>query len=173
MIKNDRISKLWSIRRIGAKSTYDTSLHSVMQMVGFCILVSRMQGNVGVDDSRKLLELLPNLINQKTGILPFVELQKQNDKEYIIITVEDFSVDLYHGHYYMRSGSMTTALHGNQLSDFLLRKSGRTWMCLIPTTYTGLNTILKLLNISKGFQSTDYQMQLMKIIAIKFYISSI
>lgn len=96
---------------------------------GFLYLGVNDEGEViGLDNAEKLLETLPNLINQKTGILPVVKIRDEGGKRYIILTVHPSIVPIsYHGHYYIRSGSVTTELQGPQLSEFLLKKHGVTW----------------------------------------------
>jgi ATP-dependent DNA helicase RecG len=90
---------------------------------------------VGVEDTTKLLETLPNIINQKTGIIPFLEIEHINEKQIVKIIVQASSVPIsYNGRYYLRSGSVVLELLGRELSDFLLRKSGITWDAI--ETYT-------------------------------------
>jgi ATP-dependent DNA helicase RecG len=86
---------------------------------------------VGVEGTTKLLETLPNIINQKTGIIPGVVIEHINEKPIVKIIVQASSVPIsYNGRYYLRSGSVVIELHGRELSDFLLRKSGITWDAL-------------------------------------------
>jgi ATP-dependent DNA helicase RecG len=83
---------------------------------------------VGIENPNKLLETLPNLINQKTGILPLIELKHEENKQFIVINIQESIVPIsFHGHYYIRSGSVTTELQGAQLNDFLLKRTGLTW----------------------------------------------
>jgi len=83
---------------------------------------------IGILNAKKLLQILPQLINQKTGILPYIELIKKENKEIIKITVHPSSAPIsYRGRYYQRSGSIVTELNGNELTHFLLKKSGITW----------------------------------------------
>ena len=83
---------------------------------------------IGVEDTTKLLETLPNIINQKTGIIPNIVVEQIDKKEIIKIIVQSSSVPIsYNGRYYLRSGSVVLELKGRSLSDFLLQKSGITW----------------------------------------------
>lgn len=83
---------------------------------------------VGVENSSRLLEILPNLINQKLGIIASVACVIKEGKPIIVITSTIASVPIsYNGHYYIRSGSVVLELEGRELSDFLLRKNGITW----------------------------------------------
>jgi len=85
----------------------------------------------GVDNITKLLETLPNIINQKTGIIPSVLIEKIEGKQIVKIIVQASSVPIsYNGRYYLRSGSVVLELEGRKLSDFLLQKSGNTWDAL-------------------------------------------
>jgi ATP-dependent DNA helicase RecG len=89
---------------------------------------------IGVENVQKLLETLPNAINNKTGIIPNISIEKQEEKDIIKINVKPSSVAIsYNGKYYLRSGSVCLELEGKDLSDFLLKKSGITWDSL--TTY--------------------------------------
>jgi ATP-dependent DNA helicase RecG len=86
---------------------------------------------IGVENIQQLLESLPNIVNQKTGIIPDISTEKQEGKEIIKINIQSSSVPIsYNGRYYMRSGSVVLELDGRELSDFLLRKSGTTWDAL-------------------------------------------
>ncbi|MCW3994394.1 MAG: putative DNA binding domain-containing protein, partial [Candidatus Bathyarchaeota archaeon] len=82
----------------------------------------------GLKNIKKLLEDIPNTIRNKLGILPSVELNRKSKKEIIKITVPPSSVPIsYNGKYYLRSGSTAQELHGKDLADFLMKKSGSTW----------------------------------------------
>ena len=60
--------------------------------------------------------------------MPDVNLLQENNLYYIEIVTKPSSVPLsLRGRYYYRSGSTNQELSGASLSDFLLRKSGRTW----------------------------------------------
>lgn len=92
---------------------------------------------VGVDDSGKVvglengkaqLELLPNKINNKLGLLVGVELHQQGGKEYLEVSVQGTHAPVsYVGKFYKRSGSNTIELSGGNLTHFLLKKYGKTW----------------------------------------------
>ncbi len=89
---------------------------------------------IGLDDKgnpvtlknvKKLLEDIPNIIRNKLGIIPSVELDKEGA---IKITIDPHSVPIsYNGKYYLRSGSTVQELKGKELADFLIKKSGNTW----------------------------------------------
>ncbi len=83
---------------------------------------------IGVAETTKLLETLPNIINQKIGIIPQLIIDDIEDKQVLKIIIYSSSVPIsYNGRYYLRSGSVVLELQGRELSDFLLKKSGITW----------------------------------------------
>ncbi|MFW6124310.1 MAG: ATP-binding protein [Acidobacteriota bacterium] len=87
---------------------------------------------LGLKNSTKLLEDIPNRIRNKLGIIPSIKLEKDRENEIIRIGVNPSSVPIsYEGKYYVRSGSTTLALEGSELSNFLMNKSGVTWDDLI------------------------------------------
>lgn len=86
-------------------------------------------GNViGVNDSKKLLEDIPNQIRDAMGIIVDVNLLTDGDKEYIEIDVPSYPIGIScKGKYYYRSGSTKQTLTGPALEAFLIRKHGATW----------------------------------------------
>ena len=86
-------------------------------------------GNLeGVRNSKKLLEDLPNKIRNKLGIIPSVEVERKGGKDIIGISVNSASVPIScDGKYYLRSGTTNLELEGNELTNFLMRKVGKTW----------------------------------------------
>jgi ATP-dependent DNA helicase RecG len=86
-------------------------------------------GNVvGVQDSKKLMEDLPNKITNALGIIADVNLNTEDGKEFISITVEKYpSLIGYHGRYYYRSGSVLREIAGKELERALLKSQGITW----------------------------------------------
>ncbi len=82
----------------------------------------------GLSNSKKLLEDIPNKIQNHLGILCDVILHNENEKQYIEIIIKPYEVPIsYQGKYYYRSGSTKQELKGNALNDFLLKKAGKTW----------------------------------------------
>ena len=102
---------------------------------------------IGLDDSgkssglrnvKKLLKDIPNTIRNKLGIIPSVELDKEN---IIKVSVAPSSVPIsYNGKYYLRSGSTVQELQGKYLADFLMKKSGSRWDDIVEERI-GLNDI--------------------------------
>ncbi len=90
------------------------------------------EGNVcGISNAHKLLENLPNQINQTMGLLAQVDLFTQDDKEYISIHVDaaDQAIS-YRGKFYYRSGSTLQEMNGVALQQFILKKSGLSYEAL-------------------------------------------
>ncbi len=87
------------------------------------------QGNpVGLINTKKLLEDIPNTIRNRLSILSTVELDKRAGHKIICITISPSSIPIsFNGKYYLRSGSTVQELRGKELADFLLRKSGIPW----------------------------------------------
>lgn len=86
-------------------------------------------GNVvGINNSKKLLEDIPNKVRDAMGIIVGVNLLTEGGKEYIEIDVPSYSVGIScKGVYHYRSGSTKQVLTGPALEAFLLRKHGATW----------------------------------------------
>jgi ATP-dependent DNA helicase RecG len=118
---------------------------------------------VGVDDegspknlknAKKLLEDLPNKIRNKLGITPSVTIERKKKKEIIHIKISPSSVPIsYDGKYYIRSGSTTQELKGNELTQFLLKKMGKTWdsiSCEATFSEIGISIIENFKNLAKN-----------------------
>ena len=86
-------------------------------------------GNVvGINNSKKLLEDIPNKVREAMGIIVGVNLLTEDGKEYIEIDVPSYPVGIScKGVYHYRSGSTKQVLTGPALEAFLLRKHGATW----------------------------------------------
>ncbi|HMM12401.1 MAG TPA: ATP-binding protein [Bacteroidales bacterium] len=86
-------------------------------------------GNViGISDSKKLMEEIPNKVKDTLGILVDVNLHKNKQGEFLEIVVESYPYPVnYKGQYYVRSGSTKQELKGAALDKFLLRKKGKRW----------------------------------------------
>lgn len=87
------------------------------------------QGNpVELNNTKKLLEDIPNTIRNRLSIMSVVELDKRAGHKIICITISPSSTPVsFNGKYYLRSGSTVQELRGKELADFLMRKSGITW----------------------------------------------
>lgn len=83
---------------------------------------------IGIKDSKKLLEDLPNKCRNILGIIPSVQLKREKDKDIIVIEVEhSYAPISYHGKFYVRSGSTVQELKDKDLTRFLISKSGKDW----------------------------------------------
>ena len=84
--------------------------------------------SVGVAHAKKLLEEIPNKARDILGIIPEVNLLRQDDCDIIEIRVEPSSFPIsYKGEYHYRSGATKQQLKGNALTQFLLKKTGVSW----------------------------------------------
>lgn len=83
---------------------------------------------VGLKNSKKLLEDIPNKIRDILGIVVDVDLHKTEKGDFLKIIVEPqpFPVN-YKGQYHYRSGSTKQELKGAALDKFMLQKKGKTW----------------------------------------------
>ena len=83
---------------------------------------------VGVSDPKKLLEDIPNKLQNAMGIIADVDLHTDDGGEYISIAVPAYPIGIsYKGKYYYRSGATLQTLNGPALEEFHLRKRGATW----------------------------------------------
>ena len=83
---------------------------------------------VGVADTKRLMEDIPNKIVNYLGIVADVNLLHKEDKDYIEIAVQPCNLPIaYHGIHHYRSGSTKQELKGAALQQFLLRKMGHSW----------------------------------------------
>lgn len=86
-------------------------------------------GNVvGISDSKRLMEEIPNKVKDTLGILVEVNLHGSEQGEFIEIVVEPYPYPVnYKGQYHLRSGSTKQELKGAALDKFLLQKKGKRW----------------------------------------------
>lgn len=83
---------------------------------------------VGINNSRQLLEKLPNKITDMMGIIVDVNLKFEGELEYIEIIVDKYpSMISFRGKYYYRSGSTMREITGKELDKALLKSQGKTW----------------------------------------------
>jgi len=83
---------------------------------------------VGLKNSKKLLEDIPNKVRDILGILVDTNLHK-TEKGYfleIIVEPQPYPVN-YKGQYHYRSGSTKQELKGTALDKFMLEKKGKKW----------------------------------------------
>lgn len=96
---------------------------------GVIVIGKDDNGNVvGVAESKKLMDDIPNKIRNTMGITVEVNLHEENGNHFIEIITPPYSVPIsLRGRYYYRSGSTKQELTGASLNEFLLKKSGKTW----------------------------------------------
>lgn len=81
---------------------------------------------IGIKNSKRLLEDIPNKIRNKLGITPSVEVEQREGKDIIGISVNSASTPIScDGKYYLRSGSTDLELKGNELVNFIIKKVGK------------------------------------------------
>lgn len=99
------------------------------------------KGNpVGLKNSRRLLEDLPNKINSAMGITVNINLH-EGEKEYIEIDVPPHPVAIScKGAFYYRSGATNQLLRGTALEAFILRRRGVHWDAS-PLPHVGIHDI--------------------------------
>jgi ATP-dependent DNA helicase RecG len=83
---------------------------------------------VGIENSKKLLEDLPNKITAILGIVADVNLHETEQGDFIEIVVESQPNPVnYKGEYHYRSGATKQELKGVALNKFLLERTGKKW----------------------------------------------
>lgn len=81
-----------------------------------------------LDNSKKLLEDLPNQVRDLLGLMVDVNLHTKNGDDYLEIVVEPYPFPIsLRGKYYYRSGSTLQELKGAALAKFLLQRQGKKW----------------------------------------------
>jgi len=98
---------------------------------------------VGLKDSKKLLEEIPNKTKDILGILVDVNLHQTEKGEFIEISVEAYPYPVnYKGQYHYRSGSTKQELKGAALDKFLLQRKGKRWDA-VPVPKVSINDLKK------------------------------
>ena len=93
-----------------------------------CIGVNDKGEVIGLKNSKKLKEDIPNKIQAGLGIVADVNKKTKDGLDYIEIVVKasNFPVS-YHGEFHYRSGSTKQLLTGIALTEFITRKTGIRW----------------------------------------------
>lgn len=92
---------------------------------------------IGLSNAKELLETLPTKIRDSLGIVCDVNLQTENGHYFIEIITKSYSVPVsLRGRYYYRSGSTKIEMTGNELNEFLLRRTGKTWDDVVEESAT-------------------------------------
>lgn len=98
---------------------------------------------VGLKDSKKLLEDIPNKTKDILGILVDVNLHQTEKGEFIEISVEAYPYPVnFKGQYHYRSGSTKQELKGAALDKFLLQRKGKRWDA-VPVPNVSINDLKK------------------------------
>lgn len=98
---------------------------------------------VGLADGKRLLEDIPNKIQDTMGIIADVNLLEKDGLEYIEIKVNPSSYPVsYKGEYHYRSGSTKQQLRGAALTEFLVSKTGYRWDA-VPVDNIGVDDLDK------------------------------
>ncbi len=96
---------------------------------------------IGLKNSKKVLEDIPNKVRDILGILVDVNLYKTEKGDFLEIIVEPqpFPVN-YKGQYHYRSGSTKQELKGAALNKFMLEKKGKKWDS-VPVSNISVNDL--------------------------------
>lgn len=93
-----------------------------------CIGINDSGKVVGINNARRLMEDIPNIVRDKLQLVVDVQLHEENGKEYLEIHVPaSFAPIWYKDAIYMRSGSTNQRLHDAALMHFLINKTGEKW----------------------------------------------
>ena len=107
-----------------------------------------------VEDIERLVEMLPNKINNRLGVLVDLVTETMDGIEIIHLKInKTFAPVSFNGKFYKRSGSNTIELNGSNLTNFLLKKYGKTWDDIAVEEFTldeiDLETIKKFKILAK------------------------
>jgi len=116
-----------------------------------------------LENSQKLLEDIPNKIQNHLGIICDVILHRESEKQYIEIDIKPYKIPIsYKGKYFYRSGSTKQELRGNTLNNFLLKKTGKTWDDVIEPKAELKNIDLKAVETFKKSAFSSKRMPFIK-----------
>ncbi|HAN77205.1 MAG TPA: transcriptional regulator [Bacteroidales bacterium] len=83
---------------------------------------------VHLSDFKYLMDMIPQKIRNSLGLVCDVNLLEADEKKYIEIRTNAYTVPVsLRGRYYYRSGTTNIELTGLELNEFLLKKAGKTW----------------------------------------------
>jgi ATP-dependent DNA helicase RecG len=98
---------------------------------------------VGLKNSKKLLEDIPNKTKDILGVLVDVNLHQTEKGDFIEISVEAYPFPVnYKGQYHYRSGSTKQELKGAALDKFLLQRKGKHWDA-VPVSNVSIDDLKK------------------------------
>ena len=111
---------------------------------------------VGVNNIEKLLETIPNKSVQFLGLTIDVNSDTKNNKQILVIEVNNSSTPIsYKGRYYYRSGSTVQELKAQELYNFILKKTGKSFDEIIidNANYSDINTDILDIFIQKALKT--------------------
>src|SRR3546814_18441169 len=83
---------------------------------------------LGITDSKRLLEEIPNKVRDVLGILVDVNLYETKEGDYLEIIVEPYPNAVnYNGHYHYQIGSTNQDITDVALEKFILQKKRKHW----------------------------------------------
>lgn len=87
---------------------------------------------VGIQNAKARIEDIPNTIRNKLGLLVSLIARNENGKDYLEIIVPKMEQPVFFdGKVYIRVGSTNQLIEGNNLIEFILRKSTATWDAVV------------------------------------------
>ena len=87
---------------------------------------------VGIQNAKARIEDIPNTIRNKLGILVSLIARNEEGKDYLEIIVPKMEHPVFFdGKIYIRVGSTNQLVDGNNLIEFILRKSTATWDAVV------------------------------------------
>ena len=87
---------------------------------------------VGIQNAKARIEDIPNTIRNKLGLLVSLIARNENGKDYLEIIVPKMEQPVFFdGKVYIRVGSTNQLVEGNNLIEFILRKSTATWDAVV------------------------------------------
>lgn len=93
-----------------------------------CIGINDRGEVVGVNNARKLMEDIPNMVRDSLHLIVDVTLHESDGKEHLEIRVPaSYAPIWYKDAIYKRSGSTNQRLHDAALMHFLINKTGEKW----------------------------------------------
>lgn len=96
------------------------------------------QGNtLGIPNALRLMEEIPNKVRDLMGIAISVNLHELDGNKFLELIIHQSMLAVsYRGKYYIRSGNTNSELTGPALTNFLMKKSGKTWEEITSDEYT-------------------------------------
>jgi len=108
----------------------------------------------GIAKDKELLENIPQKAKSILGMYINIYLKQEGNNKFLEIIIPRYDMPIsYYGKYFIRSGSTLLELSGSALTEFLLRRTGKTWDDIIEANATikdlDEDSINKFINDSK------------------------